>query len=160
MLEAQKPEFKEYVIQLKKNSSAFCAALVQLGHKIVTGGTDNHLFLWDLRPFELSGSKMEKACDLIHITVNKNMIAGDTSALTPGGVRIGTPAMTSRGMKEEDFVAIAKILDKLTQVCRKIQETTGKKLTDFLPVLEKAPELDGLRKKVNQLASKLGIPGF
>ena len=82
------------------------------GYKLVTDGTDNHLILWDLRPTGITGSKMELACDLCHITLNKNAVYGDASAMTPGGVRIGTPAMTSRGLKEADWEKIAEFLDR------------------------------------------------
>lgn len=78
----------------------------------MTDGTDNHLILWDLRPTGITGSKMELACDLCHITLNKNAVYGDASAMTPGGVRIGTPAMTSRGLKEADWEKIAEFLDR------------------------------------------------
>jgi glycine hydroxymethyltransferase len=67
-------------------------------HPFPSGGTDNHLILWDLRPHGLTGSKMEKICDAVDITLNKNAILGDRSALAPGAVRIGTPALTTRGM--------------------------------------------------------------
>lgn len=73
------------------------------GHKLITGGTDNHLLLLDVRPHGLTGSKLEKACDAVHITLNKNTIVGDKSAMTPGGVRIGTPAVTTRGYNEKDM---------------------------------------------------------
>jgi len=72
-------------------------------YKLVTSGTDNHLVLWDLRPEGISGNKMEKVCEMAHITLNKNAVFGDASALSPGGVRIGAPAMTSRGLLEADF---------------------------------------------------------
>lgn len=81
------------------NSRALAAKLVSCGGTLVTGGTDNHLLMWDLRPEGITGSKMEKACDACHITLNKNTVVGDVSAFTPGGVRIGAPAMTSRGLK-------------------------------------------------------------
>lgn len=74
--------------------------MIKRGHTVVTGGTDNHLLLHDVRPFGLTGSKMQELCDRIHITVNKNTIVGDKSAITPGGVRIGLPAITTRGYLE------------------------------------------------------------
>jgi len=160
MLEAQQVEFKHYVIQLKLNAKTLAAALIKLGHTIVTGGTDNHLFLWDLRPFNLTGSKVEKACDLIHITVNKNMIVGDTSALTPGGIRLGTSALTSRGLKEAQFELIAIILDKLVKVCIEVQKTSGKLLKDFVIALEKSPHLEEIQQDVLQFSQQFGIPGF
>jgi glycine/serine hydroxymethyltransferase len=79
-------------------------------YKLVTSGTDNHLVLWDLRPEGISGNKMEKVCEMCHITLNKNAVFGDASALSPGGVRIGAPAMTSRGLLEADFEQVASRL--------------------------------------------------
>lgn len=78
----------------------------------MTNGTDNHLLLLDVRPFGLTGSKLEKACDEVHITLNKNTIIGDKSAVTPGGVRIGTPAVTTRGYEESDMKIVAEFLDR------------------------------------------------
>jgi len=160
MLEAQQPEFKAYAQQVKLNAAAFAHALINLGHKIVTGGTDNHLLLWDLRPFDLTGSKIEKVCDLVHITVNKNMIAGDVSALTPGGVRLGTPALTSRGFKEKDFVEIASILDRVVRISIEIQGKTGKKLVDFLQALDGNDELEKIKNEVHEYSNRFGLPGF
>lgn len=77
------------VVQVQANSRALAARLMSHGYKLVTDGTDNHLVLWDLRPEAISGSKMEKVCDLCHITLNKNAVVGDVSAMNPGGVRIG-----------------------------------------------------------------------
>ena len=85
--------------------------MIKLGHKLVTNGTDNHLLLLDVRPFGLTGSKVEKACDEVHITLNKNTIIGDKSAVTPGGLRIGTPAVTTRGYGTKDMVEVAKYID-------------------------------------------------
>jgi len=76
--------------------------LIKQGNKLVTDGTDNHLILMNVRDRGLTGSKLEKLCDAIHITLNKNTIIGDKSAVTPGGVRIGTPAITTRGYNEAD----------------------------------------------------------
>jgi len=88
---------------VKKNAKALAEDLMKRGHKLVTDGTDNHLLLLDVRPHGLTGSKLEKACDEVHITLNKNTIIGDKSAVTPGGVRIGTPAVTTRGYNEKDM---------------------------------------------------------
>ena len=88
---------------IKANAKALADELMKRGHKLVTDGTDNHLVLLDVRPHGLTGSKLEKACDEVHITLNKNTIIGDKSAITPGGVRIGTPAVTTRGYLEKDM---------------------------------------------------------
>ena len=76
--------------------------LIKQGNKLVTDGTENHLIMMNVRDRGLTGSKLEKLCDAIHITLNKNTIIGDKSAVTPGGVRIGTPAITTRGYNEAD----------------------------------------------------------
>jgi glycine hydroxymethyltransferase len=102
LLQASKPEFKEYIVQVKKNAKAMADELIKLGNQLVTGGTENHLMLLNVRDKGLTGSKLEKTCDAIHITLNKNTIIGDKSAVTPGGVRIGTCAVTTRGYNEDD----------------------------------------------------------
>merc|ERR1712076_55019 len=99
---------------------------VAKGHKLASGGTDNHLILWDLRPHGLTGGKVEKVCDFCNITLNKNCVAGDVSALSPGGVRIGTPAMTTRGCKKDDMIKIADFLDRTVQIALKVQGKVGK----------------------------------
>merc|ERR1712146_131342 len=98
--------------------------------------------LWDLRPNGITGSKMEKLCDFACITLNKNSVVGDVSALTPGGVRIGAPALTTRGMVESDFEKI-DFLDRLVNVGLRLQEEAGsKKLVGFLKVCESDAELE------------------
>ena len=82
------------------------------GHKLASDGTDNHLILWDLRPHGLSGGKVEKVCEQCSITLNRNAVHGDVSALSPGGVRVGAPAMTTRGCTTADFEKIADFLDR------------------------------------------------
>lgn len=77
--------------------------LIDSGELLITDGTDNHLLMWDVRPHKLTGSKVEKLLEYANITVNKNSVVGDKSALTPGGIRIGTPALTTRGFKEAEF---------------------------------------------------------
>merc|ERR1712022_19118 len=104
--------------------------LMLKGHKLATDGTDNHLVLLDVRPHGLTGSKVEKVCELSEISVNRNAVHGDVSALSPGGVRIGTPAMTTRGCNEEDFRTIAGFLDRCCHIALKVQTEKGKKLKD------------------------------
>jgi glycine/serine hydroxymethyltransferase len=77
------------VLQVRKNAVALAERLIGHGNKLITDGTDNHLVLWDLRPWGISGAKVEKVCDLVHITLNKNAVVGDTTPMNPGGVRIG-----------------------------------------------------------------------
>jgi len=156
------PEFKEYTKQTKKNASALAKYLIAKEYKIATDGTENHLFLWDLRPLGLTGSKMEKMFDKLHITLNKNTVHGDVSALTPGGVRIGAPAMTSRGLKEEEFERIGEYLHQGLQLALEVQTKSGKKLVDFLKELD-APETEAkitkLRLEIEGWAGKFFMPG-
>ncbi len=106
--EALKPEFKEYQKQIVKNASVLAESLLEEGFNIVSGGTDNHLMLLDLRPFDLTGKEMEHRLDEVHITVNKNAIPNDPqSPFITSGIRVGTPAVTTRGFKEEEMKKIA-----------------------------------------------------
>ena len=109
--EALQPEFKEYQAQILKNAKALCDGLMKRGVKIVSGGTDNHLMLVDLSGTDVSGKELEKRLDRAHITCNKNTIPNDPrSPFVTSGVRLGTPAVTTRGMKEEDMEVIAEAI--------------------------------------------------
>jgi glycine hydroxymethyltransferase len=109
--EALQPSFKEYARQIVNNAKALAARLAMLGYRIVSGGTDNHLMLVDLRPRGLTGVEAQTALDHAAITVNKNAIPFDTEPISKaGGIRIGTPAMTTRGMKEEEMMEIADLM--------------------------------------------------
>merc|ERR1712118_301896 len=131
LLEVNTPAFKEYSKAVVQNSQALAETLKSKGHKLASDGTDNHLVLWDLRPHGLTGSKVEKVCEACSISLNRNAVHGDASALSPGGVRIGTPAMTTRGLKEDGFKKIAEFLDRVVQISLQIQKEKGKKLKDF-----------------------------
>lgn len=109
--EALKPEFKAYQQQVQKNAQALAAALVEQGFKILTDGTDNHLMLLDLRGMEVSGKELQNRCDEVYLTLNKNTVPNDPrSPFVTSGVRIGTPAITSRGLTEEDMPKIAECI--------------------------------------------------
>ncbi len=109
--EALTPEFKEYQEQIVKNAAALAEGLLAEGFNLVSGGTDNHLMLCDLRPFNLTGKEFEHMLDEVYITVNKNAIPNDPqSPFITSGVRIGTPAVTSRGLKEEDMKTLAHLI--------------------------------------------------
>ena len=109
--EALKPEFKEYQAQIVKNAKVLADTLLSEGFDLVSGGTDNHLMLLDLRPFKITGKELEKRLDEVYITVNKNAIPNDPEKpFVTSGVRIGTPAVTSRGLKEEDMVKLGKLI--------------------------------------------------
>lgn len=109
--EALSPEFKEYQQQVVKNAQALASGLVSRGFNLVSGGTDNHLMLVDLQPFNITGKELEKKLDEVYITVNKNAIPNDPqSPFITSGVRIGTPAVTTRGLKEDDMDVIAQCI--------------------------------------------------
>ena len=109
--EALKPEFKAYQHQVVKNAKALAEALQKQGFKILTGGTDNHLMLVDLRGMEISGKELQNRCDEVYITLNKNTVPNDPrSPFVTSGVRIGTPAVTTRGLVEKDMDKIAECI--------------------------------------------------
>ena len=136
--EALEPEFKEYQQQIVKNAQALCRGLQDRGIKIVSGGTDNHLMLVDLTPFELTGKAVEKLMDEAHITANKNTIPNDPkSPFVTSGIRLGTPAATSRGLKEEDFDKVAEAIAMLIKEGEPAIEPARaivKELTDKYPL--------------------------
>lgn len=109
--EALQPEFKDYAAQIVKNCKALADGLISRGHKLVSGGTDNHVMLMDLREDGVTGKELEHNLDEVHITVNKNTIPGEPlSPFVTSGIRIGTAAVTTRGLKEEDMDVIAECI--------------------------------------------------
>lgn len=134
--EAMKPEFKEYGKQVVKNAQALANSLIANGLSLITGGTDNHLILADVTPFDISGKQAEELLDKVGITVNKNLIPFDTrKPMDPSGIRLGTPALTTRGFNEAEMKVIGGIIVKVLQnpadnsihneVRGKINELTG-----------------------------------
>jgi glycine hydroxymethyltransferase len=114
--EALQPQFREYQRQVVINAKALAAGIAKHGYRIVSGGTDNHLMLVDLRPKNLNGKEAQEVLDRAGITVNKNAIPFDTSSpFKPGGIRVGTPAVTTRGMKEEEMLEIADLIAEALQ---------------------------------------------
>ena len=106
--EALTDEYKEYQKQVVKNAACLAQALTERGFKIVSGGTDNHLMLVDLQNLDLTGKEVEKLLDSVHITANKNTVPNDPkSPFVTSGIRLGTPAITTRGAKEDDMIVIA-----------------------------------------------------
>src|SRR5438045_5638242 len=133
--EALQPGFRDYQRQVVINAKALAAGLTKHGFRITSGGTDNHLMLVDLRPKEINGKEAQEVLDRAGITVNKNGIRSDTYPIfKPGGIRVGTPAVTTRGMKEEDMLEIADLIaealsnrsdaDALERVRRKVLDLT------------------------------------
>merc|ERR1719324_1351655 len=157
LLEVNTPEFAEYSKQVVANSQTLAETLKAKGHKLASDGTDNHLILWDLRPHGLTGSKVEKVCEAASISLNRNAVHGDASALSPGGVRIGAPAMTTRGCGTEDFKKIAEFLDRCCQIALDVQAKKGKKLKDFEDGLKDNADIVALRAEVEAWAVVLDI---
>jgi len=162
LAEVMTPEFKEYSKQVIANSKAMAEQLKEYGYTLSSGGTDNHLVLMNLRPKGITGSKVEKMCDRVHITVNKNSVVGDKSAVTPGGVRLGAPAMTTRGLKENDFKQIATFLHRGIEESLKIQEAGGgkMKLKAFEQACFESPVLAELENDVHEFSKQFPFPGF
>ena len=115
-MEALSDEYLDYVVQVAKNAKAMAEAFVERGYKIISGGTDNHLMLIDLRSKKLTGKQAEEALIKADITINKNMVPFDTqSPFVTSGMRIGTPAVTTRGMVEKDLVRVVELIDESLQ---------------------------------------------
>ncbi|KAJ1922772.1 glycine hydroxymethyltransferase shm1 [Tieghemiomyces parasiticus] len=159
--QAASPEFVAYAKAVRANACRLGEALVGYGYKLVTGGTDNHSVLWDLRPHKVTGSKIEKICDLANITINKNSVHGDVSAVTPGGVRLGASALTSRSFTEDDFVRVAEFLHRAVQIAIEVQSSCGSRLLkDFVKALDGHAALTQLRTDVEAFATSFPMPGF
>lgn len=136
--EALSDDFKEYGKQVVKNAKALAKALIEEGFDIVSGGTDNHFMLVDLKKYDLTGKEAEKVLDSIHITCNKNTVPNDPkSPFVTSGLRLGTPAVTTRGLTEEDMAVIAKAI-RLTLLDQKLEEAKQlvKELTAKYPLYE------------------------
>lgn len=114
--QAQSPDFVEYQQQIVKNAQKLAEELQKNGYTCVTGGTDNHLVWVDLRSVGLNGSRAEKVLEEISIACNKNTVPGDKSAFNPGGIRLGTPALTTRGLKEVDIVQVVQFIHQGTKL--------------------------------------------
>src|ERR1043165_1371125 len=138
--EALSDEYLKYVVQVAKNAKAMAQAFVDRGYKIISGGTDNHLMLIDLRSKNLTGKIAEEALIKADITINKNMVPFDTqSPMVTSGMRIGTPAVTTRGMKEKDILKIVDLIDEALQKP------------------EDSKHIKSVKKKVNRLMEKFPL---
>jgi glycine hydroxymethyltransferase len=164
--QASTSDFIDYQKQVLKNSTRLATELMKLGYKLVSGGTDNHLVLIDVKSSRgIDGARVERILELACIATNKNTIPGDTSALMPGGIRMGTPALTSRGFKEDDFAKVAHYFDRAVQIALKLKNTdSGKKLKGFRDMCSVGPSVDDdlvtLRKDVSDFACSFATVGF
>ncbi|KAH8692998.1 putative serine hydroxymethyltransferase [Talaromyces proteolyticus] len=161
--QAATPEFRQYQEQVIKNAKAAEVAFKELDYKLVSGGTDSHMVLVDLRPQALDGARVEAVLEQINIACNKNAVPGDKSALSPGGIRVGTPAMTTRGLGEEDFKRVVGYIDQAVKLAKSIQSQLPKeanKLKDFKAKVasETIPEILNLRKEISAWAITFPLP--
>jgi glycine hydroxymethyltransferase len=138
--EALQPEYKEYQTQVKKNAAAMAQAFINKGYKVISGGTDNHSMLIDLRPKfpEITGKKVENTLVLADITINKNMVPFDSrSPFQTSGIRVGTPAITTRGLKEQHMATIVDLIDEVIsniddeKVIASVREKVNKLMEEF-----------------------------
>ncbi|KAF8431860.1 serine hydroxymethyltransferase [Terfezia claveryi] len=157
------PEYKDYQQLVVSNAKALENEFKRLGYKLVADGTDSHMVLLDLRPQKLDGARVESVLEAANIACNKNSIPGDKSALTPCGLRIGTPAMTSRGFGNEAFIRVAGFIDTLIKLTIKIQSELPKeanKLKDFKAKIAsgEVEELKKIRQEVATWAKSFPLP--
>jgi len=161
--QAISPEFREYQTQVLANAKAMASALMGKQYRLVSDGTDNHLVLVNLKASKgIDGARVETVCDKVMITLNKNSVPSDTSALVPGGVRLGAPALTSRGFKEEHFTKTIDFVDEAVDIAKAVQGKS-KKLADFKAVLASDEAINAqcasLKSRVNEFASQFPMPG-
>jgi glycine hydroxymethyltransferase len=161
--EADTPQFKAYQQQVVANCKALCSALQQRGYTIVSGGTDNHLILLDLRPMKTEGAYAERVLEDAGMAVNKNTCPGDKSALRPSGLRLGTPALTSRNLKEADMDKVAEFIHRGITLTLEAQVGCGPTVKDFKAKLDADEamkvKIGQLRTDVNNFASTFPMPG-
>lgn len=161
--QAMLPSFKEYQLQVLANAKRMAASLLEKDYNLVSGGTDNHLVLVNLKASKgIDGARVEEVCNKVLITLNKNSVPSDTSALVPGGVRLGAHALTSRGFKEDEFVKVVDMIDDAVKIAKTVQ-SKSKKLKDFREVLNSDSEVlercDELRGRVTEFATQYPMPG-
>ncbi|XP_011691105.1 PREDICTED: serine hydroxymethyltransferase, cytosolic isoform X2 [Wasmannia auropunctata] len=163
MKQVKTPEFLEYQKQIVLNAKRLCAGLQKHGYNISTNGTDNHLILVDLRSKGITGSKAEKVLEEISIACNKNTVPGDKSALNPSGIRLGTPAITTRGLGEKDIEKVSEFIHRGLQLSKEVTAISGPKLVDFNRVLTTDEKIKAqiatLKKEVETFANEFPMPG-
>jgi len=164
--QALTPEFKAYQRQVLANCKALAVTLMNRGYKIVTGGSDNHLILLDLRPSGSDGGRAEKVLEACAIACNKNTCPGDKSALRPSGLRFGSPALTSRGLVEVDFCQVAEFIHRGIELTIEIQSSMNPKATlkEFKETLAQSEKyqmkVKAVKEEVEAFAGKFPMPGL
>jgi len=161
--QATTPEFKQYQEQVIKNAKALEVEFKKLGYKLVADGTDSHMVLLDLTSTKLDGARVEAVLEQVNIACNKNSIPGDKSALTPGGIRIGAPAMTSRGFGEEHFKKVANYVDQCIKICREVQDALPKPNNmkkDFMAKVAsgEVAKINEMKKEIAAWAGSFPLP--
>ncbi|KAI0165135.1 serine hydroxymethyltransferase [Hypoxylon sp. FL1284] len=161
--QAQTAEFKAYQEKVVSNAKTLEVKFKELGYKLVSDGTDSHMVLLDLRPQAVDGARIEAVLELMNIACNKNATPGDKSALTPFGIRIGTPAMTSRGFGEADFARVASYIDQSIKLAKEVQASLPKeanKLKDFKAKVTSGEiaKLGELRKEISSWSQTFPLP--
>lgn len=162
--QASTPEFKDYQEQVLKNSKTLASALQNYGFKLVSDGTDNHLVLIDLKPQKVDGARAEYVLELANIAANKNTVPGDKSALVPGGLRIGTPAMTTRELTTSDFEKVAEFINKAIKITQRIKAENASqiqkpKVADFKAAAVKDQEIKDFKQEVIEWVQRFPVPG-
>lgn len=176
--QTQTAEFKEYQRLVLENAKSLAHRLGNtsstggLGYNIVSGGTDNHLVLVDLKNRGVDGARVERVLELCGVAANKNTVPGDKSAMKPGGLRLGTPAMTSRGFGPADFARVAEIVDRAVRLTQKLDKSavaaaeakhrknpsSVKAFVEYLGEGEEVPEIVTLRQEVEDWVGTFSLP--
>lgn len=163
MKQAKTPEFREYQEQVLKNAKRLCQGLIERGYKIAAGGTDVHLVLVDLRSAGITGARAEYILEEISIACNKNTVPGDKSALNPSGIRLGTPALTTRGLIESDIDRVVEYIHRGLELSKEIASASGPKLVDFKAAVHSeqfTQKVKTLRDEVEEFSAKFPMPGY
>ncbi|KAI9801039.1 MAG: Cytochrome B translational activator protein cbs2 [Sarcosagium campestre] len=178
LLQAQSQEFKEYQQTVLLNAKSLAAKLGGdkakggLGYTVVSGGTDNHLVLIDLKDRDIDGARVERVLELVGVASNKNTVPGDKSAMKPGGLRMGTPAMTTRGFQPADFERVAAVVDRAVTIAQKLDKAARedaqaksrkapgsiKAFLDYVGEGESVREIVELRREVEEWVGTFSLP--
>jgi len=167
--EVASDDFKVYAKQVINNAKQLVKSPQEKGYTFVSGGTDTHLALLDLRPLGLDGAKVEKVFEAVSIAVNKNTCPGDKSALKPSGIRLGTPALTTRGFREKDIIEVANYIDQAIKLAVQINTSNDDKkssqltLKDFKENMKRDEHLkniQNLKNSIESFAERYPMPGY